>query len=162
VTVQGFSGTAATGSVTVSDGTNSCSIASLSSSAGACSIDEAAGTYTVSASYSGDNNYTVATGSKNETVERGKVTVAITPSANPAPAPGEVSYLVSVEGVDGFTPAGSVLVADGKGGSCNISLSGGSGSCGIDEAKGSYHVTAEYLGSTQYKGTSKSITETVK
>jgi hypothetical protein len=162
VTVKGFRGTAATGSVTVSDGTNTCTIASLSSGAGECSIAEAAGSYTVTASYSGDTNYLAATGTKKETVKKGKATVAITPSANPAPAPGSVSYLVSITGVNGFTPAGSVFVSDGGGGSCSITLSAGSGSCSIDEAQGTHHVTAEYLGSSQYQGTSKSIVEKVQ
>jgi Bacterial Ig-like domain (group 3) len=162
VTVKGFSGTAATGSVTVSDGTDTCSIDSLSAGAGACSIDEAAGSYTVSASYSGDSNYLAATGSVKETVQRVKPTVTITPSANPAPAPGPVSYLVSVVGVNGFTPAGDVTVTDGHGGSCAISLSGGGGSCDISEAKGSYGVTAQYAGSSQYKGASKFVEERVQ
>ena len=162
VTVTGFSGTAATGSVTVSDGTNSCTIASLSSGAGECSIGEAAGTFTVTASYSGDTNYLAATGSKKQTVEKGTATVAITPAANPAPAPGNVSYLVTVTGVNGFTPTGNVFVSDRSGGSCEISLSSGSGSCSIDEAKGTYHITAQYLGTSQYKGTSKMIIEKVQ
>jgi photosystem II stability/assembly factor-like uncharacterized protein len=162
VTVKGFSGTAATGNVTVSDGTNTCNIASLSSGAGECSINEAAGSYTVTASYSGDTNYVAATGTKKETVEKGKATVAITPSANPAPAPGSVSYLVSLTGVNGFTPGGTVFVSDGSGGSCSITLSSGSGSCSIDEAKGTHHVTAQYAGSSQYRGATKSITEKVQ
>jgi photosystem II stability/assembly factor-like uncharacterized protein len=162
VAVNGVSGTAATGSVTVSDGSNTCTIASLSAGAGSCSITEAAGTYHVTASYSGDGNYTAATGSKSETVQRIKPSITITPSANPAPAPGNVSYLVAVTGVAGFTPGGSVLVADGKGGTCNITLSAGGGSCGITEAKGIYHVTAQYLGSNQYKAATTFVSENVK
>jgi Bacterial Ig-like domain (group 3) len=161
VTVNGVSGTAATGSVTVSDGTNNCTIASLSSGAGSCSIAEAAGTYTIKASYSGDTNYTAATGSKKVTVAKVKPTLTITPSANPSPSPGNVSYLVSVIGVTGFTPSGSVLVADGDGNSCTISLSGGGGSCGISEAKGTYHVTAQYLGDSNYDGAMTSVSEKV-
>jgi photosystem II stability/assembly factor-like uncharacterized protein len=162
VTVKGFSGTAPTGTVTVSDGTSTCSIDSLTAGAGTCSIDESAGTYTVTASYSGDNNYMAATGSKNQVVQKAKPTVSITPSANPAPAPGNVGYLVSVTGVAGFTPAGTVIVADGNGESCDINLSGGNGSCEINEAKGTYHITAEYLGNAEYKGVSKAITERVQ
>jgi hypothetical protein len=162
-TVKGVSGTAATGTVAVSDGSGgSCLIGSLSAGAGSCSIDEAAGSYTVTASYSGDTNYLAASGTKKQTVRKGKATVAITPSANPAPAPGSVSYLVSVTGVNGFTPAGSVFVSDGSGGSCSITLSAGSGSCSIDETQGTHHVTAEYLGSSQYLGTSKFIVEKVQ
>ena len=91
-----------------------------------------------------------------------KPTVSITPSANPAPAPGNVGYLVSLTGVAGFTPAGSVIVSDGNGASCDINLSAGNGSCEINEARGTYHIVAEYLGSTQYKGASKAITERVQ
>lgn len=95
-------------------------------------------------------------------MKKGTPAIAVTPSANPAPAPGDISYLVSVAGVNGFTPAGNVVVSDGNGGNCEITLSGGSGSCTITEAKGTYHVVARYLGSTQYKAASKTIVERVQ
>jgi photosystem II stability/assembly factor-like uncharacterized protein len=162
VSVSGFSNTAPTGSASVSVGTSSCEIASLTAGLGQCSITLPAGKFTAQASYSGDTNYNGAGGSLRGKVAKGKPTLVITPSANPAPAPGEVSYQVSVVPIAGFTATGSVTVSDGRSGSCTIpTLSGGSGSCSIDEAAGRFHVTAQYSGDSNYKAGSTSIRETV-
>jgi uncharacterized protein YjbI with pentapeptide repeats len=71
VTISGV-GLTPTGSVSVSDGKGgSCTIASLNGSgAGSCSITEnvAGSPYTVTASYSGDGNYTAGTATIGETV----------------------------------------------------------------------------------------------
>ena len=68
VTASG-AGAAPTGSVVVSDGAGgSCTISPLISASGSCAITEALGAYTVTASYSGDANYTVAQATIGETV----------------------------------------------------------------------------------------------
>lgn len=72
VTVGG-TGFARTGSVMVTDGTRRCTIATLSASGrGSCRIAERTGTYTVTATYSGDANYTSATGTTSETVNKSR------------------------------------------------------------------------------------------
>ena len=69
VWVNGRAGIPPTGSVTVSDGTQTCNITSLSNRHGQCSIVEtASGTYSITASYAGDSNYEPATATFTETI----------------------------------------------------------------------------------------------
>jgi hypothetical protein len=159
VTVAGPAGAVVpTGSVTVSDGTNSCGI-SLASGSGSCSIAEGAGSYDITANYSSDSNYTTATGTAVETVAQGLPTVGVTPQAGATT--GLVSYGVSVAGPAGaVVPTGSVTVSDGTN-SCGISLVSGSGTCSIAEGAGSYSLTATYNGDSNYLGATGSADETV-
>jgi hypothetical protein len=162
VSAAGVPGFAPTGSVTVTDGTSTCTISSFSES-GACSLNEGAGTYTVQAFYSGDSNYIPANGSVSETVDQGAATVTITPSVNPAPTRQTIIYRVTVSGVPGFTPTGSVSVVQGNR-VCTISTlsSKGKGNCSISEPKGKFLVTATYNGDTNYGTSNGSVTEKVK
>ena len=162
VTVTG-SGATPTGTVSVSDGNGgSCAISSLDSSgSGSCSITEPAGSYTVTATYSGDANYGSAVGTLIEAVEPASPTVSISESANPA-ALGRVTYKVTVTGVAGFTPTGSVTVSDGRR-TCTIATlnTSGMGSCNIAEPAGTYTVTASYSGNANYVSATDTMSETV-
>ena len=62
-------GATATGTVSVTDGTHTCT-RTLASGTASCSFAEAAGPYTITATYGGDTNYLSATGSGTETVEQ--------------------------------------------------------------------------------------------
>ena len=87
--------------------------------------------------------------------------VSIAPASLPGVS-GPVSYAVTVTG-SGATPTGSVEVSDDQGGSCSISsLTGGEGSCAINETAslGPYLVTAEYSGDSNYAQASGSISNT--
>ena len=69
VWVKGRAGIPPTGSVTVSDGTQTCNITALSDRHGQCSIVEtASGTYSITASYGGDSNYVPASATFTETI----------------------------------------------------------------------------------------------
>lgn len=161
VTASGVAGFAVSGSLTVSDGTRSCSITAFSGS-GSCAINEPAGTYTVKASYGGNADYEPATATVSERVSKATPAVAISSSANPAPKAETVTYSVTVTGVAGFTPSGTVTVSDGHR-TCTATLSSsGKGSCGISEPAGTYTVTAKYGGNTNYNTASTSLKETVK
>ena len=154
-------GATPTGSVSVSDGTRTCTIAALSSGAGTCSITEPAGTYTVTATYGGDNNYATAKGTTSEAVAKGTPVVIVKGTPNPASPPGSVSYAVTVTGVASLVPTGSVKVSDGTR-TCTIAaLSSGAGSCAITEPAGSYTVTATYAGNTSYNAAAGTVAETV-
>jgi len=163
VSVSG-GGATPTGSVALSDGQGgTCNIAVLSAGAGSCSITENAGgsPFTVTATYSGDANYTTATGSTSETVGLGTPDVDVSGAAGAVTGP--VSYSVTVTGA-GATPTGSVTVDDDQGGTCDIlSLVAGAGSCSITEnASGSpFDVTASYSGDSNYTGGSGSTSESV-
>ncbi len=167
-TVKGqFSGSGSptpTGAVTVSDGSQSCQ-ATLSGSdgvaSGSCQLSEnAAGTYSFSASYPGDSNFSASQTSAPTTVMVGqaKTTTSITSSTASAVAGQPVTTAVQVSGQ--FTgsgapaPAGAVTVHAGAQ-SCHATLSGANGvatgSCQLTEpAAGSYAVTATYPGNKSF------------
>ena len=162
VTVAGGT-TTPTGSVTVSDGTRSCSIATLNGAgAGSCAFGEPAGTYSVKASYSGDANYVAATGTLSESVAKATPTVHLAASP-PSPAPrGYITYQVSFTGVAGFASTGTVNVSDGTR-TCTATVNAVSdtGSCRINEPAGNFTITAFYNGNQNYYPATTSIRVTV-
>jgi hypothetical protein len=153
VSVAGDDSGIPTGSVTVSDGTQSCPAALDGGGTGSCQITEtAAGSYTFTASYPGDSTYassTTLTGT-NVTVGADDTTTVIT-STTPSPVVGEliaVTVGVTADAPGSGIPAGSVLVSDGTQ-SCPVTLLAGAGSCQITEtAAGDYSFTASYGGDT--------------
>ena len=168
VTVSGPTGAATpTGSVTVSDGTNTCSITSLTSGSGTCSLIENASEdgQTVTASYSGDLNYTSATGKTTETVAKATPTVSV--SGPSSAVTGVIDYVVTISG-QGASPSGSVTISDGTKMSsgalntCTIALNAeGIGACALQEGTGTYQVTAKYTGDYNYGAASTTTTEVV-
>jgi uncharacterized protein YjlB len=161
VTATGLSGFAISGSVTVSDGTRSCTIPTFTGSGG-CALDEPAGGFTVKATYSGNSNYLPALASVAETVEKATPTVKVTASADPAPKPEAVTYTVTVTGVAGFPPTGTVSISDGHHSCAATVATSGKAACAISEAAGTYTVTAKYSGSSNYNAASATLKETVK
>jgi hypothetical protein len=152
-----------TGSVSVSDGASgACSIPTLDGTgSGNCSVEEPAGSYTITATYSGDSNYASAQGTASETVTAATPTVNVTPQSGATT--GEVSYAVNVAGPAGaITPTGSVTVSD-RTSQCSItSLNGsGAGSCSIGEGAGTYSITATYNSDSNYTTAEGSAQETV-
>jgi len=143
------------GTVTVTDGTQTCP-AALSGGIGSCQITEPAiGNYFFTASYGGDSN-DIASGPTNPAVEvivGQDATTAVVTSATSNPVVGQpisvgVSVTASLPG--GGTPTGTVTVSDGTQ-TCPATLSGGTGSCSITEsAAGHYTFTATYGGDTNY------------
>ena len=79
VTVAG-TGAAPSGSVTISDGTNTCTTGPLLAGAGACGLKEISGTYQVVAQYPGDGNYTSASASSTELVNETATSLAVSTS----------------------------------------------------------------------------------
>jgi uncharacterized repeat protein (TIGR01451 family) len=161
VSVTG-AGATPTGSVSVSDGTRSCSIATLNGAgAGMCAYGEPAGTWAIKASYSGDANYAAAVGRLSETVAKVAPTMKLAASASPA-TPGYVTYRVTVSGVPGFSVDGNATVSDGAR-SCEAVINTNSqiGSCRIREPAGTFTITAIYNGSSNYKTEAVSIKEGV-
>ena len=168
VTVSG-DGATPTGSVTVFDGAGgSCSIPNLDDTgSGTCSITEnaAESPFSVTASYSGDGNYTSATGKTTETVAKATPTVSV--SGPSSAVTGVIDYVVTISG-QGASPSGSVTISDGTKMSsgalntCTIALNAeGIGACALQEGTGTYQVTAKYTGDYNYGAASTTTTEVV-
>jgi hypothetical protein len=168
VTVTGPTGAGApTGSVTISDANNSCSISSLDSGEGSCALVENASEdgQTVTASYGGDTNYVAAKATTTENVSLAAPTVAV--SGPSSAITGIITYNVTVSGL-GASPTGSVTISDGtKNGSGVLNSCSGSlnpqavASCSLKEGTGTYQVTAQYTGDTNYSAATGTSSEVV-
>ncbi len=159
-----------TGKVTVSNGTQTCTVTLTAPSAGkgSCKITEKAPSkYSLTATYPGDANFGSSKTSAATVVTVGKAltTTKIT-STTLKPVVGEaitVTVTVAPVAPGAGDPTGKVTVSDGTQ-TCKITLtatSAGKGSCKITEkAAGKYSFTASYLGDANF-GSSKTSAATV-
>ncbi len=164
VSVTGAGGTP-TGTVSVSDGSVSCN-ATLSGGSGSCALaSTSAGSKTLTATYAGDANFLGSSGTTPHTVSQAATTTSITADTpDPSPIGGAytVNFTVTPAAPGAGTPAGSVTVSDGGLGSCNGTLSGGSGSCSLSSAAlGPVTLTATYNGDANFLTSSGTAGHTV-
>jgi uncharacterized protein (TIGR03437 family) len=144
-----------TGSITVTDGTNNCTITLPSTS---CNLPSTSvGAKTLTATYSGDGNYNGSGPSAGvaHQVNKADVVATIT-SDNPDPsALGQnvtVAFSVAAAPPGAGTPTGSVTITiTGGSETCTGSLAAGSGSCTLAlTVAGSRTLTATYNGDTNF------------
>lgn len=152
------SGVAApSGSVTVSDGTQSCEAALSGSNGvatGSCPLTEQAPrTYRLTAAYARDANYTASRATAVKVIVAKAATttsLAISPTSVPYGGETAVGFTVTVSPQFSGTPAGQVTITSGTTALCTVTLSGGTGSCsptsGTALPVGTHTVTAHYAG----------------
>ena len=154
VNAPGSVGTALTGNVTVSDGTNSCMAAV---SAGQCDITfTSAGAKSITAQYAGDTNYngSTSTPATMHTVNAANTTTTIT-SDNPDPSSvGQsvtINYTVTVNSPGSGTPTGNVTITvnDASGDTCTGTVAAGTCNLVLTTA-GSKTLTATYVGDVNF------------
>jgi hypothetical protein len=124
-----------TGTVNVNDGTGGSCVVTLSGGMGSCSLTSTtAGTKTLTASYLGDTNFEVSSGTKMHQVDKANTTAVINsdaPDASVVGQPVTVAYTVTANLPGGGIPTGNVLVTDGVN-SCTGTLNAsGQGSCTV-------------------------------
>jgi len=176
VTVSGPTGAAIpTGTVSVSDGAGgSCGPVDLSGGQAQCTIAEGAqaGSYTITASYSGDGNYIAASGTGSESVHQAASITALTMVSSTSTTYGAEQteqFAVRVTPADGGpTPTGSVTIFDSTTdlGVCTVTLAQGTGdsATGVCSAPadamagGSNVINARYIGNADYSSSSSSST----
>ncbi len=138
-----------TGTVTVSDGTESCS---ATVTAATCNLtSSSAGPKTITATYSGDATFAASSASTFHAVIPASTSLAIGIISPELSRVGE-SYTVhySVTSTVG-TPDGNVVVSDGWGGACAAAVA--DGACTLTSTvPGSLVITAVYSGSSNFNG----------
>ena len=150
-----------TGNATVSDGTHSC-VAALSGVVGNCQLTDNAGSYTISATYSGDPNFLTSTTTQPYSVTPASTTTTIT-SITPAITgqPFNVKVTIAPVSPGAGVPTGTVTVSDGTH-SCVVTLSGATGFCQLTDNAGNYTIKATYGGDPNFltSNTSQGFTVT--
>ncbi len=159
-----------TGSVSVTTaggGGPSCPI-TLSGGSGACDLTfTSTGDVTITAAYAGNTSFLDSSGEEGHTVDKADSCTTITSdSPDPSVVGQSVMVTATVEAVaPGVgTPSGSISVTTAGGGepSCLITLSGGSGACGLAfSSAGDVTITASYLGDDGFNAGSDAATHTV-
>jgi large repetitive protein len=173
VNVTSAAGGTPSGTVDVFAGSNRLCTITLASAAGQCSLSPAKlkpGSYHLTASYSGDTNFTSATtpGSQPLTITREPAITALTLKLKSVTVGHENSEHLTVTVKPKFagrTPTGKVTIKATRNGRSvticsNLSLVNGKASCTIARGKlrpGTYHLTATYGGSTFYTGSTSPI-----
>jgi hypothetical protein len=152
VTVSGAGIPVPTGTVAITGADTNCSIL-LAGGTGSCNVNFATtGSKTLTASYSGDGNYSPSSGTASHTVSKGSTTTTITADTPDPSSPAQaVTVNFTVIGA-GYTPTGTVAIT-GADVNCSQTLSGGTGSCNVVfNTLGSKTLTATYSGDSNYLG----------
>ena len=158
-----------TGTVTVTDGTESCVGAINSGSGiGSCSIPfSSPGTRNVTAAYSGDVNFESSiSASTSHTVNKANTSLIVS-SDQPDPSIiGEtvtVQWTLAATGAGGGTPTGTVTVTASGSAGCTAPATFGTGSCDlVFTANGTPTISASYPGDANFNGSSDSEGHTVQ
>jgi len=165
VTVAPATGGTPTGTVTLMDGTNTLSTATLSSGVGRISYSGLApGTHPLTAVYSGDANFTASTSAaQNVTVNQASTTTTVSSSLNPSTYGQAVAFTATVQAPQGINPSGTVTFMDGSATLGSASLSNASAQLTLPGlAAGSHSITAAYGGNTYLTGsTSTGLAQSV-
>ena len=154
---------AATGSVQFLDG--AISLGSIVLSGGTASLTTAnltVGSHSITATYSGDPNFSGSTSSVlTQTVNKASTTTALTSSLNASTYGDQVTFTATVSPSSG--PTGSVQFFDGATSLGTMTLSGGTASLTTATLTGGTHsITATYGGNTSFaSSTSSAVSQTV-
>ena len=143
--------TGATGTVTFSSGGSTLCVASIPTTSCPTATTLSAGTYPVTATYSGDGNYTsaIATGASFTVTQ---LTTSMTESTSPPSIPYGTADTVSVSGLPGGS-TGTVTFKSGGSTLCVATLPALSCATPTTLVPGVYPVTATYSGDVDYVGT---------
>jgi len=162
-------GATPTGTLTFSDGsTTLCNGVSLSNGAATCSAPSlTVATHNITASYSGDTNFSSSSGGMSEVVEPASTTTTLVALPNPSTFGQSVTLTASVAAVapgSGTPTTGTVTFTSGASTLCNlVTISTGSASCTTSFLPvGAQSVVATYSGNGSFAGSASSaLTVTV-
>ncbi len=158
-TVAG-TGSTPTGTVTFKDGTSTLGTTGLVN--GSASISRASltvGNHTISASYNGDANFQPGYAFLTQAVSQASTTV-VTSSANPASTNQPITLTATITGQYGGIPTGTVAFMQGTPAAtwATAQLVNGQATVTTSFSKsGTYPITAVFLGSPDYQGSTSSV-----
>jgi hypothetical protein len=144
----------ATGTITFLDGATSIGSGTVSGGIATFTTTSlAAGTHNITASYSGDANYSAAVSALlPEAITKASATVNMTSSFNPSTYGQSVTFTFTATGVLG-TPSGTVAISDGATllATPTLNASGEATFTTANLTVGSHNLTAAYGGDANYK-----------
>jgi hypothetical protein len=161
------SGGTPSGNVAFKDGAttiSACSSQALDGSGQAtCTLSSlSGGTHSITAEYAGNSNYNASTSDVySQVVDKLNTTSVVTASANPSSFGQSVTFTATVSSSTG-TPSGNVTFKDGSATipGCNALVLNGSGqaACTLSSLSGgTYSITAEYAGNTNYNASTSDV-----
>jgi hypothetical protein len=163
VTSQG-SGTP-TGTVTFTYGsTTLCNAVTLSGGTATCAYSALpVGSDTVTATYSGDSNFSGSSASVNQTVNQASTTLTLISSLNPSGLDSPVTFTATITPLYGGQATGTVTFKDGGTTLGSSGVSGNAASLTTSGlAMGTHSITAVYSGDSNFAGsTSNTLTQVV-
>ena len=127
-------------------------------------LDLVAGSHNITATYSGDANYSNSSVSMNEVVNQLGSTTLLIASANPTTYGQSVTFTATVNASVG-APTGTVTFLDGGvvlgSGMLNAAGQATFTTAALDLVAGSHNITATYSGDANYSNSSGTVNETV-
>ncbi len=158
-TVSSSAGTPPGGSVQfLVDGVSFASPVALSGATAALAIAEPAGSYTVTAEYTGDTHFGATLASAETgatlTVTQAVTATVVTPPTATISAGLSETFTATVSSTDGTPPSGTVqFLVDGSTYGSPMALSGATATLPITEPLGIYTIAAEYTGTANFAAT---------
>jgi hypothetical protein len=154
-----------TGTVTFTSGsTTLCNAVTLVGGVATCTYSALqVGSDTVTATYSGDANFTPSSGGVNQTVNQASTTLTLTSSVNPSGLSSPVTFTATIMPQYGGQAAGTVAFKDGATTLGNSAVSGNAASLTTSGlAIGTHSITAVYSGDSNFTGsTSNTVSQVV-
>ena len=154
------------GIVIISDGDNECEPVTLVDGTGSCDLPSTSvGAKTLTATYSGDDNFNVSSDTESHTVNKAESLTTISSDDPDASVFGQdytVNFSVAAVAPGAGTPSGTVIISDGVNECEPVTLEDGTGSCDLPSTSvGAKTLTATYSGDDNFNVSSDTESHTV-
>ena len=152
-----------TGSVLFKDGNTVLGTVNLTNGSASITLSSlAVGGHSITATYSGDTNFSGSSDSLTQTVNQASTTTALSSSLNPSGFSQSVIFTGNVTSGATGSITGSVMFKDGNTVLGTVNLANGSASITLSSlAVGGHTITATYSGDTNFSGSNASLSQTV-